>query len=104
MRSFWIGSTLSLVLGFGLSAMMYWSTTSPTSQNCEINGVPCSEVPTHELLWFCALPAAAFVFIFLLGFRVKRHRPKLAAWLVSLPPAALLIYASFNAATIAQGG
>ncbi|MBW8311652.1 MAG: hypothetical protein K0M64_06400 [Rhizobium sp.] len=94
---------MSLALGFGLSAMMYWSMTSSAVRNCEINGVPCSKVPPLELLWFCALPAAAFLFIFLLGIRIKRRRPKLAAWLVSLPPAALIIYASFKAVTVPQG-
>ena len=102
MRSFWLGSSLSLALGFGLSALTVFSLTSPQSKNCEVNGITCSEMATLDLLWFCALPAAAFSFIVLLGIRIKRHSPRAAAWLVSLPPAGLLIYAAFKAATTAM--
>jgi hypothetical protein len=99
MRVFWLGSILSLALGFGLSALMYLSLTSPDSTNCEVNGVPCPEMATLDIILFCGLPAAVFSFIVLLGIRVRRHSPRAAAWLVSLPPSGLLIYAAIKAFT-----
>ena len=53
MRVFWLGSILSLALGFGLSALMYFSLTSPDSKNCEVNGVPCPEMATLDIVLFC---------------------------------------------------
>ena len=100
MRVFWLGSILSLALGFGLSALMYFSLTSPDSKNCEVNGVPCPEMATLDIVLFCGLPAAVFSFIVLLGIRIRRHSPRAAACLVSLPPSGLLIYAAIKAFTI----
>ena len=104
MRSFWLGSSLSLALGFGLSALMYFTLSSSQAGNCQVSGTPCEKMTTLNLIWFCAMPAAVFLFIVLLGIRVKRHSPRAAAWLVSLPPAALLIYAAFQASTMPAGG
>ena len=100
MRTFWLGSSLSLALGFGLSAMMYVSTKSSEAGDCQLNGVDCTEVGALNLIWFCAMPTAVFLFIVLLGIRVKRHSPRAAAWLVSLPPAAVLIYAAILALAV----
>jgi hypothetical protein len=104
MRSFWIGSALSLALGFGLSALMYLMLTSSQVGSCEINGVPCSETTMLDLVWFCGMPAAAFSFVVLLGIRIKRHSPRVATWLVSLPPVILLAYAAITASTMPWGG
>ena len=104
MRSFWLGSAFSLALGFGISVFSYFTLTSSQAKNCQINGVPCSEMSTFDLISFCAMPAAVFLFIVLLGVRIKRHSPRTAAWLVSLPPAGLLIYASVKASAISLGG
>ena len=104
MRSFWLGSSLCLALGFGLSAFSYFMLTSSQSGDCQVNEISCSEMGTFDLISFSAMPAAVFLFIVLLGIRVKRHSPRAAAWLVSLPPAGILIYASVKASAISLGG
>jgi hypothetical protein len=91
-------------MGFGLSAMLYFTLSSNRSSNCQINGVSCAEMEALNLFLICALPTAVFLFIVLLGIRVKRHSPRAAAWLVSLPPAVLLVYAAFQASTMPVGG
>ncbi|KFN42148.1 hypothetical protein N787_14180 [Arenimonas metalli CF5-1] len=104
MRSFWLGSSLSLALGFGLSALMYFTLTSSQAENCQVNGAPCPQMRALELTLLCAMPAAVFLLIVLVGIRVKRHSPRVAAWLVSLPPAGLLVYAAGMAFVMPSGG
>ena len=97
MRTFWFGVLSSLALGFGGSAMAYFMLTSPHATNCLIDGVPCSEVGALELLWLCAMPAALFVVIVLMGIRIRTRSLRAATWLVCLPPVLMLVYASVMA-------
>ena len=95
---------MSLALGFGLSALMYLTLSSSQARNCEVGGIPCAEMEPTNLIWFCAMPSAIFLFIVLLGIRIRRHSPRAAAWLVSLPPAGLLVFAAIQASTMPSGG
>lgn len=92
------------MIGFGLSAFMYFILTSSQIQNCQVNEVACSKMGVFYLIAICAMPAVSLLFIVLLGVRIKRHSPRAAAWLVSVPPAGLVIYAAIRASDISLGG
>jgi len=104
MRSFWLGSVLSIAVGLALSVFMYIGFASSQAGNCRINDVACSELGAANVIAICAMPAAAFLFVVLLGIRIKRHSPRAATSLVVLVPVVLFAYAAIKASVMSLSG